>query len=131
MDEAEYCGRVGIMREGRLLAIEAPSVLKTKALPGTAWDIFAPPLLLALEAFERCPCVCCAGLAGDHIRAITPLRVEEGELRAHLVEAGVSDIQIERTEPTLEDVFLALVRDEEVQRTSSPVPNHFWQGIYA
>ena len=49
-----------------------------------------------------------AGLAGDHIRAITPFEVEEGELRAHLVEAGVSDIQIERTEPTLEDVFLAL-----------------------
>jgi ABC-2 type transport system ATP-binding protein len=109
MDEAEYCGRVGIMREGRLLAIEAPSMLKSKALSGTAWDILAPPpLLLALEVLERCPCVLRAGLAGDHIRAITPFEVEEADLHAHLAEAGMPDIQIERAEPTLEDVFLAL-----------------------
>jgi ABC-2 type transport system ATP-binding protein len=109
MDEAEYCGQVGIMREGRLLAIEAPSMLKSKALPGKAWDIFPPPpLLLALEGLERCPCVLRAGLAGDHIRAITPFEVEEAVLRARMAEAGVTDTQIERAEPTLEDVFLAL-----------------------
>jgi ABC-2 type transport system ATP-binding protein len=109
MDEAEYCGRVGIMREGRLLAMQAPSVLKHEALPGTAWDISAPPpLLLALEALEHCPCVLRAGLAGDHIRAITPFEVEEHTLRARLVEAGVTDTLIQRAEPSLEDVFLSL-----------------------
>lgn len=40
MDEAEYCGRVGIMRDGRLLALDTPSSLKTSALPGLAWDVF-------------------------------------------------------------------------------------------
>ena len=29
MDEAEYCGRVGIMRDGKLLAIDSPSQLNT------------------------------------------------------------------------------------------------------
>ncbi len=33
MDEAEYCNRVGIMRRGRLLALDTPSALKRSALP--------------------------------------------------------------------------------------------------
>ena len=40
MDEAEYCGRVGIMRDGKLLAMDTPTALKTNALPGLAWDVF-------------------------------------------------------------------------------------------
>src|SRR5512139_1764415 len=50
MDEAEYCGRVGIMRDGQLLAMDTPSALKRTALPGLAWDVFARPLLPALAA---------------------------------------------------------------------------------
>ena len=137
MDEAEYCSRVGIMRAGRLLAMDSPSALKEAALPGTAWDVFvgepaevsspesappaweaAPPagaaslltlpLLAALEALERCPCVLRAGLTGDHLRAITPPEVDEAVLRSRLAEEGIANIRLERVEPTLEDVFLAL-----------------------
>ncbi|HJW90843.1 MAG TPA: ABC transporter ATP-binding protein, partial [Anaerolineales bacterium] len=72
MDEAEYCGRIGIMRDGRLLAMDTPSNLKAHALPGKAWDVYAQPILPALKALESCPCVLRAGLVGDHLRAITP-----------------------------------------------------------
>src|SRR5665648_174049 len=34
MDEAEYCGRVGMMRDGKLLALDTPQNLKTKVVPG-------------------------------------------------------------------------------------------------
>lgn len=108
MDEAEYCGRVGIMRDGRLLALDTPTALKTHALPGLAWDVFTEPLLPALEALETCACVSRAGLAGDHLRAITPLDVDASLLRAHLSEAGITAARLEQVEPTLEDVFLAL-----------------------
>jgi ABC-2 type transport system ATP-binding protein len=114
MDEAEYCSQVGIMRDGRLLAMDSPSVLKETALPGNAWDIFVgqpgerAPLLPALNALETCECVLRAGLAGDHLRAITPPDVTSETLSRRLQEAGVPDIRLERVEPTLEDVFLAL-----------------------
>ena len=42
MDEAEYCQRVGIMRAGKLLAMDTPAHLKQDVLPGTAWDVRAP-----------------------------------------------------------------------------------------
>lgn len=108
MDEAEYCGRVGIMRDGKLLAIDSPSALKRKALPGIAWDVFAQPLLPALAAMAKCPRVVRAGLTGDHLRAITPPNVRAQVLYDCLVEAGIQFERLETVEPTLEDVFLSL-----------------------
>jgi ABC-2 type transport system ATP-binding protein len=118
MDEAEYCNRVAVMRDGRLLAMGAPSSLKRSALPGLAWDVFvgagqAEPgqpsqLLPALNALEACPCVLRAGLVSDHLRAITPPDVGTEMLREPLIEAGIQDLRLEIVEPTLEDVFLAL-----------------------
>jgi ABC-2 type transport system ATP-binding protein len=108
MDEAEYCGRVGIMRDGKLLAMNTPSALKQHALPGIAWDVFAQPLLAALTALEHCSAVLRAGLTADHLRAITPSNTDAEALRACLVDAGIQVVSLERVEPTLEDVFLAL-----------------------
>ncbi len=110
MDEAEYCQRVGIMRQGRLLAMDTPAALKESALPGPAWEVFARPLLPALEALQRCPQVQRAGLAGDHLRAITGKDVSARELRGCLQKAGMEVQAVKAAAPTLEDVFLALAQ---------------------
>ena len=104
MDEAEYCGRVGIMREGKLLALGTPSALKRSALPGLAWDVYSETdALTALAALQASPDVLRAGLAGDHLRAITPPGVG-----AEALHAALPGVRVEPAEPSLEDVFLAL-----------------------
>lgn len=120
MDEAEYCGRVGIMRNGRLLAMDMPSNLKAHALPGLAWDVTVElraaeaqgeetPLLHTLNALQQCPCVLRAGLVSDHLRAITPFEISDPQIfLARLDEAGIQGVRVEPVEATLEDVFLAL-----------------------
>lgn len=118
MDEAEYCSQVGIMRDGRLLALDQPSQLKTSALPGVAWDVFITPqnpesppssaLLPALNALQECDWVSRAGLVGDHLRAITPREITADQIQAYLEGTGLPMAQVEGVEPTLEDVFLAL-----------------------
>jgi len=112
MDEAEYCGRVGIMSSGRLLAMDTPSALKESALPGLAWDVVAPEggLLPALGILEKTPGVLRAGLAGDHLRAVTEPGIHEADLRRALEALGGNHVQIGRVEPTLEDVFLSLAQ---------------------
>lgn len=113
MDEAEYCGRIGIMRDGQLLAMDSPSVLKESALPGIAWDVTAQPLLVALQGLSNLPIVLRAGLMGDHLRAITHFDVSEDVLREELRGVGIEEVRLERVEPSLEDVFLSLaVRGE-------------------
>ncbi len=114
MDEAEYCGRIGIMRAGRLLAMDTPSALKENALPGIAWDVFAKPLLPALESLASCPEVVRAGLVSDHLRAITPVEVNEEILVNYLSGSGFDTARIERVEPTLEDIFLTLAGKDMV-----------------
>jgi ABC-2 type transport system ATP-binding protein len=71
MDEAEYCERVGIMREGRLLAMDTPAGLKAKVVPGDVWEVFAQPLERSLSVLHHVPGVLRVSLAGDHIRTIT------------------------------------------------------------
>ena len=120
MDEAEYCNRVGIMRNGRLLAFDTPSALKIDALPGLAWDVLLDadpetgaqvsslPLLHALNALQTCPCVLRAGLVSDHLRAITPPEITQLSFQDALQQIGLTGVRLEVVEPTLEDVFLAL-----------------------
>lgn len=108
MDEAEYCGRVGIMRQGKLLALDTASALKEHALPGIAWDVYAEPLLPALAALEACPCVLRTGLTSDHLRAITPRQTSRDDLLAALYNSAITSARVELAEPTLEDIFLAL-----------------------
>ena len=54
MDEAEFCGRVGIMRDGKLLAMDAPAQLKRTVIPGDVWELYAQPLQAGLEACSKC-----------------------------------------------------------------------------
>lgn len=108
MDEAEYCGRVGIMRDGKLLALDTPSALKTSVLAGNAFDVYAQPLLTALMLLEKSPNVLRAGLVGDHLRAILPKDLDPHLLHQEMEQAGVTAVSLQPAEPSLEDVFLTL-----------------------
>jgi ABC-2 type transport system ATP-binding protein len=108
MDEAEYCQRVGIMRAGRLLAMETPAYLKSEAVPGIVWDIGAQPLLPALASLEAIPGVIRVRLSSDRLRIITETSLTEEVLQLSLRTAGITPFKIERVSPSLEDVFLAL-----------------------
>jgi hypothetical protein len=65
-----------------------------------------------LEALEGLPGVLRAGLAGDHLRAITSQGMDAAALRERLSGAGIAGAVVEKVEPTLEDVFLALATKE-------------------
>ena len=110
MDEAEYCGRVGMMRDGKLLALDAPAALKMQVIPGEVWEVHAEPIQFGLNACDTCAGVLRVGLAGDHLRMITERGMNENELRLRLKSSGLRVAAIERGEPTLEDVFLSLAK---------------------
>lgn len=111
MDEAEHCGRLGIMSHGRLLALDSPGALKRNVIKGVAWDIVARPLIPALDSLQASPGVDYAGLLGDHLHAITaPGAHTADSLRIALGERGLQEVQVEPADVTLEDVFTTLAR---------------------
>jgi len=109
MDEAEYCERVAVMRDGKLLAMDTPTNLKKSIITGDVWEVYANPLEQGLEILATLDGVERVGLAGDHLRVIS-LRVDKESLQSLLIEKGIRVEKIERGEPTLEDVFLSLAR---------------------
>ena len=113
MDEAEYCNRVGMMRSGKLLAIDTPLALKEQFVPGAVYEIYADPLLAGLAALDSSPLVLRAGLAGDALRAIVKKEAGEKEIRQALENAGVQVQAIQAGEPNLEDVFINLTKEKE------------------
>jgi len=110
MDEAEYCERVGIMRQGKLLAMDTPGNLKKNILAGDVWQITATPLQAALDTLPTLNGVFQAGLSGDRLRAVTETDMIREKLQKMLEDKGINVKSVERAEPTLEDVFLSLAR---------------------
>lgn len=110
MDEAEYCHRVGMMRDGRLLAMDTPLTLKHKLIGGEIWDVFTSSLLSGLTLLPQVPGALRVGLAGDHLRLITEPGIPMATLEERIISKGVADLILVKGEPTLEDVFLSLVK---------------------
>lgn len=117
MDEAEYCSQIGILNNGKLLALDTPTRLK-QSLPGKMWEIVVDeenhdqpqPLLPVLDFLAATPGVRRASLAGDHLRALTAADMSQADLTAALAAAGITSLRVEPAQPLMEDVFMALVR---------------------
>jgi len=109
MDEAEYCERVGVMRAGKLLAMDTPTALKRSIIQGDVWEVYAQPLERGLDLLSAVEGVDRVGLAGDHLRVISS-QVQKETMQRLLTEAGISVEKIECGEASLEDVFLSLAR---------------------
>ncbi len=110
MDEAEYCNRVGMMRDGNLLALDTPMALKERYVPGDIWEFYAEPLLDGLNLLADTQGVLRASLAGDHLRVIVEPGLSEKGLQTMLEQSGVHVASIQKGEATLEDVFLNLAK---------------------
>ena len=113
MDEAEHCGRLGIMNQGRLLALGAPSDLKRDVIKGEAWDVVTPPdapLTQVLELLSVAPSVSQVGLLGDHIHLIAAPGSQSAESLRNGLAVNLPNVHVtvERSEVTLEDVFTVL-----------------------
>ncbi len=110
MDEAEYCERVGIMRDGKLLAMDTPSNLKKNIIAGDVWEVYADPLEVGLTVLPDVEGVLSVSLAGDHLRTIVERGKKKEDLLRELKRGNVNVRDVVVGEPTLEDVFISLAR---------------------
>jgi ABC-2 type transport system ATP-binding protein len=111
MDEAEYCHRVGLMKDGRLLAFDQPSALKQTVIRGEAWDVAAASLTVMVEKINQIEGVIQTSLLGDLVHVIIdPKVITKDQLQAKLSQLGLGEVTLSAGEITLEDVFMSLTR---------------------
>ncbi|MCB9664821.1 MAG: ABC transporter ATP-binding protein [Alphaproteobacteria bacterium] len=118
MDEAELCGRVGLMVAGRLPALDTPEGLKRTHAPGRVWSVRGgelPPeqARLRLAALPGVLDVQSMG-AGLRVRVDRHATLGADDLAASL--SGT--VEVEEDAASMEDVFLAVV-DAEAQRVGT------------
>ncbi len=110
LDEAEYCARIGLMVDGKLVALDTPAGLKRTWVPEQVLVARGRGLREATPALAARPGVknVVPFGAGLHLR-LEPGRLSPDEARRVLEAAGAAEVSVEPAEPSLEDVFLAVV----------------------
>jgi ABC-2 type transport system ATP-binding protein len=110
MEEAEYCYRLALMSRGRLVALDRPAALK-QLLREPILDLRTDDPPRAVEALRGAPGILEAAMFG---RAVHLLVQDEAsarrEIPAALAAHGRACRSLTRIAPSLEDVFVALVR---------------------
>jgi ABC-2 type transport system ATP-binding protein len=112
MEEAEYCHRLALMNRGRLIALDTPARLR-QALRQPLLEVRASDGPQAVEALRDDPGVAEVGLFGRALHALLHEGEDAGAARgripALLAARGVKVESVEPIQPSLEDVFVALV----------------------
>ncbi len=111
MDEAERCHTVGLIHQGRLVALGAPDDLKATHLRGQILELACEPVMPAIDVLVSLPMVLEVTLYGLllHVTVADPVAAV-GPIRAALASAGVVVRSLEPVAPSLEDVFISLIR---------------------
>jgi ABC-2 type transport system ATP-binding protein len=116
LDEAERCHRVGLMDHGRLVACDNPTALRS-LLPGTLLEVRGPvpdsvsPLLSRLAEVHR------VEVFGEALQlTVSNAAKALPVVRAALEREGHMGVRLRPILPSLEDVFVALLRDQSRPR---------------
>jgi len=108
LDEAERCNRVGLMHAGRLIRCESPQDIR-HALKEICYEVRTADMRAAREFLRSQPGVASVEPAGGKLHLFLSPGASVDTLKDHV--AG----EFRQIEPTLEDVFIALIRREEQQ----------------
>ena len=114
MDEAEYCHRLALMHRGRMIALGSPGELKAGLTGRRLLHLDCSDLVGAMKALEEVPEVFDAAVFGSGLHVSTKdAQLAAEKIRARLQAAGIEITRLEPIEPSMEDVFVALIEEEE------------------
>ena len=114
MDEAEYCGRLALIYQGRVIALGTPSELKFKTLSQGVLEVECDPLVPALDLLKKESWVSESAVFGDGLHVIGKEGVDlEREIHALFRKHGILLKRVGKIRPSLEDVFVSLIEKED------------------
>jgi ABC-2 type transport system ATP-binding protein len=121
MDEAEYCGRLGLIYRGELIASGTPRQLKTEFMHEDVMEVACDRPQDAMADIERLQGVKEVALFGSGLHVVVQDASRMADpIRQALEQRGYGVRRVEQITPSLEDVFVSLIeardRAEQPQR---------------
>ena len=110
MDEAALCDRIALIQDGEILQIDTPNAIVSH-FPKPLYNISANDMHGLIESLTN----------HEHTYSIFPFGefvhytdkrdlIDREDLKDYLESQGLSDIHIEKTQPTIEDTFMELAK---------------------
>lgn len=110
MDEAALCDRIALIQDGKILEIDTPKAI-VNHFPKSLYNIRANDMYGLIESLTNY----------EHTYSIFPFgefvhytdkreSIDTESLKAYLVSQNLTDIYIEKTQPTIEDTFMELAK---------------------
>ena len=114
MDEAEYCHRLALMYRAKVIALDSPAALKHSLDAVNILRLECSDLLGGMGVLQKMPEVLDAAVFGGglHVTVVDANRMIP-VVRQALVGGGIAVAVLERIEPSMEDVFVSLIEEEE------------------
>jgi ABC-2 type transport system ATP-binding protein len=114
MDEAEYCHRLALMHRGRIIALGSAQELREALKSHTLMHLDTTDLLETMKALEGSEGIEEVAVFGSGLH----LTVRDAEAAKSLVKNALAKRHIgiqslEVIEPSMEDVFVAMIEEEE------------------
>jgi ABC-2 type transport system ATP-binding protein len=114
MDEAEYCHRLALMYRGKIIALGTPGELKQSLQGHYLLRLEVSDILSSMKALEKLDGVSDVAVFGGGLHVtVADVSLAIPKIRAALQQAGITITVLEAIEPSMEDVFVAMIEQEE------------------
>ena len=114
MDEAEYCHRVALMHRGRIVALGPPDELKLQLRGHGLLRLDTTDPLETMRALEGQPGILDVAVFGGGLHVtVDDAAAAIALIREALAPRGIEIRRLESIQPSMEDVFVALIEAEE------------------
>jgi ABC-2 type transport system ATP-binding protein len=114
MDEAEYCRRLALMYRGKVIALGTPAELKAGLTEHSLLNLDASDPLETMRALEGLAGVRDVAVFGGGLHVtVDDVDATSARVRQRLAAQGIEVRKLAQIEPSMEDVFVALIEREE------------------
>jgi ABC-2 type transport system ATP-binding protein len=117
MDEAEYCHRLALMYRGKIIALGAPADLKRELASRAILRLDTSDPLETMKTLEAAPGISDVAVFGKglHVTVQDPAAALT-QIRSRLAGRNIAVETLEPIPPSMEDVFVAMIEEEEQRR---------------
>lgn len=115
LDEAERCTRVALMNEGNIMVCDTPGSVK-QLMNGTMVELIATDMRRVYNLLKNSPQIAEVQAFGDRVHVVVRDNENYEEVIGRMLAAkGIEIRSIRRIAPSLENVFISMVRAVETR----------------
>lgn len=114
LDEAEFCNTITLLNAGKIIASGTSSELKKNFRDKSLFSLECDDSINAIDKLQKISLFSDVSLFGNFIHlTCNSEQISEIELKKILIDNGINIIRLNKILPTLEDVFINLLKEKK------------------